>query len=78
MNVITYTNLANDEKAKLLLFPFLSGTQLALCAWCRPFTNSQAEILDFVDPEPDFQCCEFFPSDYVRLYRDRDRIGIWG
>ena len=49
MNVITYTNLANDEKAKLLLFPFMSGVQLALCAWCRPFTNSQAEILDFLE-----------------------------
>lgn len=49
MNIVTYTNLANDEKAKLLLFPFLSGVQLTLCAWCRPFTNSQAEILDFLE-----------------------------
>ena len=49
MNIVTYTNLANDEKAKLLLFPFMSGIQLAICAWCRPFTNSQAEILDFLE-----------------------------
>ena len=49
MNIITYTNLANDEKAKLLIFPFWSGVQLTLCAWCRPFTNSQAEILDFLE-----------------------------
>ena len=49
MNLITYTSLADDEKAKLLLFPFVSGTQLAIAAWCRPFTNDQAEILDFME-----------------------------
>ena len=49
MNLVTYTSLADDEKAKLLLFPFISGSQLAIAAWCRPFTNSQAEILDFME-----------------------------
>ncbi|CAE7817681.1 Scube1 [Symbiodinium microadriaticum] len=49
MNLVTYTSLADDEKAKLLLFPFISGAMLAIAAWCRPFTNDQAEILDFME-----------------------------
>ena len=49
MNLVTYTSLADDQKAKLLLFPFISGTMLAIAAWCRPFTNDQAEILDFME-----------------------------
>ena len=49
MNLVTFTSLADDEKAKLLLFPFISGAMLAIAAWCRPFTNDQAEILDFME-----------------------------
>lgn len=49
MNIVTYTSIATDEKAKLLLFPIISGFQLGLCAWCQPFTNTQAEILDFLE-----------------------------
>ena len=49
MNIITYTSIADDSKAKLLLFPFVSGCMLAISAWCKPFANSQAEILDFLE-----------------------------
>ncbi|CAJ1379513.1 unnamed protein product [Effrenium voratum] len=49
MNLVTYTSLAADDKAKLLLFPILSGVQLWLCAWCQPFTNSQNSILDVLE-----------------------------
>lgn len=49
MNLVTYTSLADDEKAKLLLFPFISGGMLAVAAWCQPFANTQAEILDFLE-----------------------------
>ena len=49
MNLITYTSIATDEKAKLLVFPIISGCALGLCAWCQPFTNTQAEILDFLE-----------------------------
>ena len=49
MNVVTYTSIADDEKAKLLLFPFISGGMMAVAAWCKPFANTQAEILDFLE-----------------------------
>ena len=42
MLLVTYTSLADDERAKLLLYPLLSGLQLALCARCRPYSNEQA------------------------------------
>ncbi|CAE7232867.1 LMP1 [Symbiodinium natans] len=49
MMLVTYTSVADDEKAKLLIYPFISGGQLALTAWCRPFLNNQAEVLDFLE-----------------------------
>ena len=49
MNLVTYTSIATEEKAKLLTFPIISGCALGLCAWCQPFTNTQAEILDFLE-----------------------------
>lgn len=49
MMLVTYTSVADDEKAKLLIYPFISGANLAISAWCRPFLNNQAEILDFLE-----------------------------
>ena len=49
MNLVTYTSLVADEKAKLLLFPILSGFQLGLFSWCKPFTSAQGEILDILE-----------------------------
>ena len=49
MNLVTYTSIATEEKAKLLTFPIISGCALGLSAWCKPFTNTQAEILDFLE-----------------------------
>lgn len=49
MNIVTYTSIASDGKAKLLLFPFVSGCMLAIAAWYQPFANTQAEILDFLE-----------------------------
>lgn len=49
MNVVTYTSIASDGKAKLLLFPFVSGCMLAIASWYQPFANTQAEILDFLE-----------------------------
>ncbi|OLP85014.1 hypothetical protein AK812_SmicGene34044 [Symbiodinium microadriaticum] len=40
--LVTYTSVADDEKAKLLIYPFISGANLAISAWCRPFLNNQA------------------------------------
>eukprot|EP00435_Cladocopium_sp_Y103_P034368 s881_g8.t2 len=49
MNLVTYTSIATEEKAKLLTFPIISGCALGISAWCQPFTNTQAEILDFLE-----------------------------
>ena len=49
MNIVTYTSIASDGKAKLLLFPFVSGCMLAIASWYQPFANTQAEILDFLE-----------------------------
>lgn len=49
MNLITYTSIATEEKAKILTFPIISGIALGCSAWCKPFTNTQAEILDFLE-----------------------------
>lgn len=49
MSFVTYTSIAADEKAKLLLFPFVSGCMLAVASWYQPFINTQAEILDFIE-----------------------------
>lgn len=46
MLLLTYTSVADDDKAKLLLYPIISGIVMALCSWCKPFLNDQAEILD--------------------------------
>jgi len=49
MNLVTYTSLAADEKAKLLLFPILSGCQLGIFSWYKPFTEVQGGILDVLE-----------------------------
>ena len=49
MMLVTYTSLTNDERAKLLTYPVISGAQMAYCAWIQPFQNSQAQILDFFE-----------------------------
>ena len=49
MNIVTYTSMASDEKAKLILYPVVSGTMLAIAAWYQPFANTQAAILDFIE-----------------------------
>lgn len=49
MNIVTFTSLASDEKAKLILYPVVSGTMLAIAAWYQPFANTQAAILDFIE-----------------------------
>ncbi|CAE7202558.1 UVR8 [Symbiodinium natans] len=49
MMLVTYTSFVLDPKAKLMLFPVLSGVQVFLAAWIRPYANDQAEILDVVE-----------------------------
>ncbi|CAE7805594.1 unnamed protein product [Symbiodinium sp. CCMP2592] len=49
MMLVTYTSFVLDPKAKLMLFPVLSGFQVFLAAWVRPYANDQAEILDVVE-----------------------------
>ncbi|CAK8988049.1 unnamed protein product [Durusdinium trenchii] len=49
MMVITYTSIVPDSEAKLMLFPVLSGLQLAMACWIKPFSNDQAEILDVLE-----------------------------
>merc|ERR1719336_1493254 len=47
--MVTFSSIADDDRAKLLLFPFVSGLQLALFAWCRPFSNEQASLLNLME-----------------------------
>ena len=49
MLLIASTSVTTDDKAKLLLFALNSGIQLAVTAWLKPYANSQAEILDFLE-----------------------------
>jgi len=49
MMLVTYTSLTDDQRAKLLSYPVISGAQMAICAWLQPFENSQAQILDFFE-----------------------------
>ncbi|CAE7037107.1 unnamed protein product [Symbiodinium sp. CCMP2592] len=49
MLLIASTSITTDDKAKLLLFALNSGIQLAITAWLKPYSNSQAEILDFLE-----------------------------
>ncbi|CAK9031780.1 unnamed protein product [Durusdinium trenchii] len=49
MKLTTYTSMAADEKAKLLLFPILSGFQLGIFSWYKPFIHSQGGILDILE-----------------------------
>ncbi|CAE7779820.1 gefF [Symbiodinium sp. CCMP2592] len=49
MLLIASTSVTTDDKAKLLLFALNSGIQLAVTAWLKPYSNSQAEILDFLE-----------------------------
>ncbi|CAE7938699.1 unnamed protein product [Symbiodinium necroappetens] len=49
MLLIASTSIATDDKAKLLLFALNSGIQLAVTAWLKPYSNSQAEVLDFLE-----------------------------
>ncbi|CAE7930372.1 lgals3bpb, partial [Symbiodinium necroappetens] len=49
MMLLTYTSVVPDPKGKLMLFPALSGFQVYLAAWVKPYANDQAEILDVVE-----------------------------
>ncbi|CAE7553076.1 lgals3bpb [Symbiodinium natans] len=49
MMTITYTSIVEAFEAKLLLFPVISGVQLATAAWVRPFANDQAQLLDVLE-----------------------------
>ena len=49
MLLVAYTSIADDDNAKLLLFPLISGLQLAIASWARPYANSQAQILDVLE-----------------------------
>ncbi|CAE6963215.1 unnamed protein product [Symbiodinium sp. CCMP2592] len=49
MMLLTYTSVVPDPKGKLMLFPALSGFQVFLASWVKPYANDQAEILDVVE-----------------------------
>ncbi|CAE7941931.1 UVR8, partial [Symbiodinium sp. KB8] len=49
MMLVAYTSVVPDPKAKLALFPVLSGFQALLAAWVRPYANDQAEVLDVLE-----------------------------
>ena len=49
MLLVAYTSVANDEKAKLLIFALLSGLVLAMTSSFRPYANSQSQILDLLE-----------------------------
>ncbi|CAE7548498.1 SVEP1 [Symbiodinium necroappetens] len=49
MVLTAYTSFADDDNAKLLLFPVLSGMQLGLSTWVRPYANSQSQSLDVLE-----------------------------
>ncbi|CAE7915213.1 MKLN1 [Symbiodinium necroappetens] len=49
MLLVAYTSIANDDNAKLLLFPLISGMQLGISAWISPYANSQSQILDVLE-----------------------------
>ena len=49
MMLIAYTSLVPTPEAKLMLYPAISGIQLFLSAWLRPFTNQQAGLLDVLE-----------------------------
>ena len=49
MLVVASTSIASDDRLKLLLFALISGMQLAVTAWLKPYGNSQAEVLDFLE-----------------------------
>ncbi|CAE7032759.1 rngB [Symbiodinium sp. CCMP2592] len=49
MMLITYTSVVQEPASKLLIFPVLSGFQMGLAAWVKPYANDQAEILDVLE-----------------------------
>ena len=49
MLLVNSTSIADDARAKLLLFPILSGMQLALMAWFKPYTKSRSNILNYLE-----------------------------
>merc|ERR1712232_1231195 len=49
MMLITFTSVAEDAKAKLLLYPLFTGLMLAITAWCKPFDDRAGRLLDLVE-----------------------------
>ena len=49
MLVVAKTSIADDDNAKLLLFPLISGLVLAINNWIKPYSNSQSAVLDAVE-----------------------------
>ncbi|CAE7792877.1 rngB [Symbiodinium sp. CCMP2592] len=49
MLLVANTSLADDDNAKLVLFPLISGLLLGVTTWLKPYTNSQSEILDLME-----------------------------
>jgi len=49
MMCVAYTSIADDAKARLLLFPLISGLFLFITAWFRPFDDRWSGILDYVE-----------------------------
>ena len=49
MLLVAYTSIANDDNAKLLLFPLISGMQLGISTWTKPYANCQSQILDVLE-----------------------------
>ena len=49
MLLVANTSLAEDDNAKLILFPLISGLLLGVTTWVKPYTNNQSEILDLLE-----------------------------
>ncbi|CAE7029998.1 ZEP [Symbiodinium natans] len=49
MLLVANTSIADDNNAKLLLFPLISGLMLAINNWYKPYSNGQAQILDYIE-----------------------------
>ena len=77
MMLVTYTSFTDDDKVKLLVYPFLSAVQLFLSLWCKPFLNSQAEILDMLELCLLSSRCFFFYAISIILLFNPDAVLCW-
>ena len=77
MMLVTYTSITNDDKARLLIYPFLSAVQPFLSLWCKPFLNAQAEILDFLELCLLSSRCGLFYAVSVVLLFSPDAVTTW-